>query len=211
MREVKRQRRTGFAARTRWAPGVAARLGLPATATLGPAGYYVDLAAAHGRRPVRVCSATACFAAQASRHLASETARRADVVLPVASWLEKEGAFVNFDRRSSGCARPLRRRKRPVATSKRYMPWPRLWVPTWAARLRPPPWTSADWSPRVWRVLPCAESRRGRARLVARVGETTAPGQVFCRLALASAVTGKVCPVRSVVRCGRSQGGRKPS
>ncbi|MFI7149710.1 formate dehydrogenase subunit alpha [Nonomuraea sp. NPDC050022] len=29
----------------------------------------------------------------------SETARRADVVLPVASWLEKEGTFVNFDRR----------------------------------------------------------------------------------------------------------------
>ncbi|MDV9186746.1 formate dehydrogenase subunit alpha [Streptomyces sp. SR27] len=28
-----------------------------------------------------------------------ETARRADVVLPVASWLEKEGTFVNFDRR----------------------------------------------------------------------------------------------------------------
>lgn len=29
----------------------------------------------------------------------SETARRADVVLPVASWLEKDGSFVNFDRR----------------------------------------------------------------------------------------------------------------
>ncbi|MDH2430820.1 formate dehydrogenase subunit alpha [Sphaerisporangium sp. TRM90804] len=29
----------------------------------------------------------------------SETARRADVVLPVASWLEKDGTFVNFDRR----------------------------------------------------------------------------------------------------------------
>ncbi|MFE0452371.1 formate dehydrogenase subunit alpha [Streptomyces sp. NPDC058914] len=29
----------------------------------------------------------------------SETARHADVVLPVASWLEKEGTFVNFDRR----------------------------------------------------------------------------------------------------------------
>ena len=29
----------------------------------------------------------------------SETARHADVVLPVASWLEKDGTFVNFDRR----------------------------------------------------------------------------------------------------------------
>ncbi|WP_369226938.1 formate dehydrogenase subunit alpha [Streptomyces sp. R39] len=29
----------------------------------------------------------------------SETARHADVVLPAASWLEKEGTFVNFDRR----------------------------------------------------------------------------------------------------------------
>ncbi|MET9342105.1 formate dehydrogenase subunit alpha [Nonomuraea sp. NPDC003804] len=29
----------------------------------------------------------------------SETAERADVVLPVASWLEKDGTFVNFDRR----------------------------------------------------------------------------------------------------------------
>ncbi|WP_431895229.1 formate dehydrogenase subunit alpha [Nonomuraea sp. bgisy101] len=29
----------------------------------------------------------------------SETAQRADVVLPVASWLEKDGTFVNFDRR----------------------------------------------------------------------------------------------------------------
>ncbi|MFF8843368.1 formate dehydrogenase subunit alpha [Streptomyces sp. NPDC015127] len=29
----------------------------------------------------------------------SETARHADIVLPVASWLEKDGTFVNFDRR----------------------------------------------------------------------------------------------------------------
>ncbi|WP_113705614.1 formate dehydrogenase subunit alpha [Nonomuraea lactucae] len=29
----------------------------------------------------------------------SETARRADMVLPAASWLEKDGTFVNFDRR----------------------------------------------------------------------------------------------------------------
>ncbi|WP_414719227.1 formate dehydrogenase subunit alpha [Streptomyces sp.] len=29
----------------------------------------------------------------------SQTARQADVVLPVASWLEKDGTFVNFDRR----------------------------------------------------------------------------------------------------------------
>lgn len=52
-----------------WAPAVAARIGLPAAAALGPARYYADLAAPHGRRHVRVCDATACFAAQAGRHL----------------------------------------------------------------------------------------------------------------------------------------------
>ncbi|MFF8843367.1 NAD(P)H-dependent oxidoreductase subunit E [Streptomyces sp. NPDC015127] len=52
-----------------WAPALAADMGLPAAATLGPASYYADLAAPHGRRHVRVCTATACFAAQAGRHL----------------------------------------------------------------------------------------------------------------------------------------------
>ncbi|MFD8387348.1 NAD(P)H-dependent oxidoreductase subunit E [Streptomyces sp. NPDC059679] len=52
-----------------WAPGIAAGFGLPAAAALGPAGYYADLAAPHGRRHVRVCAGTACFAAQAGRHL----------------------------------------------------------------------------------------------------------------------------------------------
>ncbi|MES4903198.1 MULTISPECIES: NAD(P)H-dependent oxidoreductase subunit E [unclassified Streptomyces] len=52
-----------------WAPAVAAGFGLPAAAALGPAGYYADLAAPHGRRHVRVCAATACFAAQAGQHL----------------------------------------------------------------------------------------------------------------------------------------------
>ncbi|MFI1705215.1 NAD(P)H-dependent oxidoreductase subunit E [Streptomyces griseoruber] len=52
-----------------WAPAVAAALGLPAASALGPAGYYADLAAPHGRRHVRVCAGTACFAAQAGRHL----------------------------------------------------------------------------------------------------------------------------------------------
>ncbi|MFC4463567.1 NAD(P)H-dependent oxidoreductase subunit E [Streptomyces xiangluensis] len=53
-----------------WAPSVAARVGLPAAAALGPATYYADLATPHGRRHVRVCAATACFAARAGRHLA---------------------------------------------------------------------------------------------------------------------------------------------
>lgn len=52
-----------------WAPAVAARTRLPAAAGLGPASYYADLAAPHGRRHVRVCAATACFAAQGGRHL----------------------------------------------------------------------------------------------------------------------------------------------
>ncbi|WP_030227270.1 NAD(P)H-dependent oxidoreductase subunit E [Streptomyces sp. NRRL WC-3626] len=52
-----------------WAPGVAAGLGLPAAAALGPAAYYADLVSPHGRRHVRICAATACFAAQAGRHV----------------------------------------------------------------------------------------------------------------------------------------------
>ncbi|GGT00987.1 NAD(P)H-dependent oxidoreductase subunit E [Streptomyces chromofuscus] len=53
-----------------WAPKVAAHLGLPAAAALGPASYYADLAAPHGDRHVRVCTATACFAAAGGEHLA---------------------------------------------------------------------------------------------------------------------------------------------
>ncbi|MGW2638875.1 formate dehydrogenase subunit alpha [Streptomyces sp. NPDC001348] len=41
----------------------------------------------------------ACPLVVCSELFLSETARRADVVLPVASWLEKDGTFVNFDRR----------------------------------------------------------------------------------------------------------------
>ncbi|MBX9361373.1 NAD(P)H-dependent oxidoreductase subunit E [Streptomyces sp. WAC04114] len=52
-----------------WAPAVATRAGLAAAAALGPASYYADLATPHGRRHVRVCAATACFAARAGRHL----------------------------------------------------------------------------------------------------------------------------------------------
>jgi bidirectional [NiFe] hydrogenase diaphorase subunit len=59
-----------------WAPEVATRLGLPAAAGLGPAGYYADLAVPHGRRHVRVCQAAACFSASGGgRHVAeAETA-----------------------------------------------------------------------------------------------------------------------------------------
>ncbi|GII80354.1 hypothetical protein Sru01_53360 [Sphaerisporangium rufum] len=52
------------------APGVARGFGLPAAAGLGPATYYADLAAPRGRRHVRVCAGTACFAATGGRHLA---------------------------------------------------------------------------------------------------------------------------------------------
>lgn len=52
-----------------WAPGVAAELGLPAAEALGPATYYADLAAPHGERHVRVCTAAACFAAGGGRHV----------------------------------------------------------------------------------------------------------------------------------------------
>ena len=41
----------------------------------------------------------ACPLVICSELFLSDTARRADVVLPAASWLEKDGTFVNFDRR----------------------------------------------------------------------------------------------------------------
>ncbi|MFI7707398.1 NADH-ubiquinone oxidoreductase-F iron-sulfur binding region domain-containing protein [Nonomuraea sp. NPDC049480] len=53
-----------------WAPEIAHAFGLPAAAGLGPASFYADLASRHGRRHVRVCTATACFAARGNRHLA---------------------------------------------------------------------------------------------------------------------------------------------
>ncbi|MCQ4080626.1 NAD(P)H-dependent oxidoreductase subunit E [Streptomyces sp. RB6PN25] len=52
-----------------WAPSIARGVGLPAAAGLGPASYYADLAAPHGRRHVRVCAGTACFAARGGRHI----------------------------------------------------------------------------------------------------------------------------------------------
>ncbi|WSQ98205.1 formate dehydrogenase subunit alpha [Streptomyces sp. NBC_01210] len=41
----------------------------------------------------------ACSLVVCNELFLSETARHADIVLPVASWLEKDGTFVNFDRR----------------------------------------------------------------------------------------------------------------
>ncbi|KJY38999.1 NAD(P)H-dependent oxidoreductase subunit E, partial [Streptomyces katrae] len=62
--------RTGNACdSTAWSPAVAARLGLPAASALGPATFYADLAAPHGRRHVRVCTGAACFAATAGHPL----------------------------------------------------------------------------------------------------------------------------------------------
>ncbi|MEV6329923.1 NADH-ubiquinone oxidoreductase-F iron-sulfur binding region domain-containing protein [Streptomyces sp. NPDC051909] len=52
-----------------WAPQVAVAAGLPGAAGLGPATYFADLAAPRGERHVRVCTATACFAARGGRHL----------------------------------------------------------------------------------------------------------------------------------------------
>lgn len=52
-----------------WAPRVAEAAGLPAAAGLGPATFFADLAAPRGERHVRVCTATACFAARGGEHL----------------------------------------------------------------------------------------------------------------------------------------------
>ncbi|MEU8677765.1 NAD(P)H-dependent oxidoreductase subunit E [Streptomyces sp. NPDC048560] len=67
-----------------WAPHVAEAAGLPAATGLGPATYFADLAAPRGERHVRVCTATACFAARGGHHLGEAeqalgvTAGRAD-------------------------------------------------------------------------------------------------------------------------------------
>ncbi|MDI2124774.1 formate dehydrogenase subunit alpha [Yinghuangia seranimata] len=216
----------------------------------------------------------------------SETARRADVVLPVASWLEKDGTFVNFDRRFQrvraavepprdvrtdfavvhavaaalgvdlGCPTPAAALDECARVSPHFaglshqrldregaVPWPcphpdrpgeatlyrmRFATPDgkahlaaapylppgeqpddayplilvtgrrWAhynsgsmtrrgANLRLPPGDTLDLHPDDASRFAVAdggpvfvESRHGRARLVARVSEETAPGQVFC-------------------------------
>ena len=49
--------------------GVAEEFGLPQASVRGPATFFADLAAPHGRRHVRVCTAAACFAARGGAHL----------------------------------------------------------------------------------------------------------------------------------------------
>jgi bidirectional [NiFe] hydrogenase diaphorase subunit len=49
---------------------VAQEFGLPRASVRGPATFFADLAAPHGRRHVRVCTAAACFAARGGAHLA---------------------------------------------------------------------------------------------------------------------------------------------
>lgn len=61
--------KAGRGAAEEWGPEVAGRFGLPAAAGLGPSTFYADLAAPHGRRHVRVCTAAACFSAGAGRHI----------------------------------------------------------------------------------------------------------------------------------------------
>ncbi|WP_329461980.1 formate dehydrogenase subunit alpha [Streptomyces sp. NBC_01431] len=216
----------------------------------------------------------------------SETARHADIVLPVASWLEKDGTFVNFDRRFQrvrpavpppgearsdfdavhalaavmgvdlGCATPAEAlaecgRVAPVFAGLSHarldregaVPWPcpdpsrpgqaklyeeRFATPDGRAHLAAAPYLPPGEQPdddyplvlvtgRRWAhynsgsmtrrsgnlaldpvdfldlhpddaarydvqdgARVSVESRHGRARLVARISEQTAPGQVFC-------------------------------
>ncbi|MFB6613033.1 NAD(P)H-dependent oxidoreductase subunit E [Streptomyces sp. NPDC056367] len=67
--ELSRARTANTCDSASWSPGVATRLGLPAASALGPATFYADLAAPHGRRHVRVCTGAACFAATGGRPL----------------------------------------------------------------------------------------------------------------------------------------------
>ncbi|MFD1546070.1 formate dehydrogenase subunit alpha [Nonomuraea guangzhouensis] len=73
----------------------AARAGeLRALWVIGEDVCATDPDSAHVAQALETCPLVVC-----NELFLSETARRADVVLPVASWLEKEGTFVNFDRR----------------------------------------------------------------------------------------------------------------
>ncbi|MEV5973141.1 NADH-ubiquinone oxidoreductase-F iron-sulfur binding region domain-containing protein [Streptomyces sp. NPDC051921] len=67
---LERARSGSAEAPSAWAPRAAEAVGLPAAAGLGPATFFADLAAPRGERHVRVCTATACFAARGGRHLA---------------------------------------------------------------------------------------------------------------------------------------------
>ncbi|QNS02292.1 NAD(P)H-dependent oxidoreductase subunit E [Streptomyces xanthii] len=67
---LERARETTTQGPQTWAPQVAEASGLPRAAGLGPATYFADLAGPRGERHIRVCTATACFAARGGRHLA---------------------------------------------------------------------------------------------------------------------------------------------
>ncbi|MFD0427269.1 molybdopterin-dependent oxidoreductase [Streptomyces zhihengii] len=71
----------------------------PATAGCAPCGSSVRTSAPPTRTAPGSPKRSTPAPGRRRRALRRETARHADVVLPVASWLEKDGTFVNFDRR----------------------------------------------------------------------------------------------------------------
>lgn len=199
-----------------WAAAVAAGAGLPAAAGLGPASYYADFATPHGRRHVRVRTATACFAAQGGRHL-TDAERELGVTAGTAS--PDGGTALQAVRCSGFCyAGPA------VLDGE---------MPRRGANLRLDPVDVLDLHPDdavrygLRDVEPVTvESRHGSARLVTRVGEHMAPGQVFCSFHFptsgvnsltsdhADTVTScpayKVTAVRSGPRTPRQQPGATP-
>ena len=95
----------------------------------------------------------------------SRTAERADVVLPAASFLEKDGTFVNFDRRFQRVRPALHRPARRGPTSRSSSCVARRSARTSAALRRPRRWTSAPAVARFRRHLPRAARPRGPAAL----------------------------------------------
>jgi formate dehydrogenase major subunit len=84
-----------------------------------------DPDAAHVREAVQACD----FVISQEIFL-SETAALADVVLPAASYLEKDGTSSTLTDGSSASARPCRPRGWPAPTSTSSLPWRRRWVPS---------------------------------------------------------------------------------
>ena len=104
----------------------------------------------------------------------SPTAAAADVVFPVAAWLEKDGTFVNFDRRFQRVRAPWRPRPASARTSRCCTPSRPGWGRILDAPHRRRQWLSAL----AWR--PCsAESRThawtGTARFIGRAGPPNPP------------------------------------
>ncbi len=100
-----------------------------------------------GQRP-RTGGPDACDFVVVQEIFPSRTAQLADVVLPAAAFLEKDGTFVNFDRRFQRVRPALAPPGEARTDFDIITRSPTRWAPTWAAPHLPPPWTSVPpWRP----------------------------------------------------------------